>query len=46
MSSKESLDEIQASWDEFDRSADGELFQHYKGGRYEVVATRFKPIEE
>jgi hypothetical protein len=37
----ESIDQIQAGWDEFERPADGEQYRHYKGGEYEIVATGF-----
>ncbi len=41
MGKSKSLDEIKAGWDEFDRPKDGQIFQHYKGGEYEIVATGF-----
>lgn len=41
MGKSKSLDEIKAGWNEFDRPTDGQIFQHYKGGEYEIVATGF-----
>lgn len=41
MTKQKSLDEIEAGWGEFVRPKDGQIFQHYKGGRYEIVATGF-----
>lgn len=35
------LKEILAGWDDLDRPQDGQKFQHYKGGLYEIVATGF-----
>lgn len=35
------LDEILDNWKKFTRPQDGQRFQHYKGGVYEVVATGF-----
>lgn len=34
-------DEINASWKGLDRPMAGKIFQHYKGGSYEIVATGF-----
>lgn len=41
MSKQKPLNEILASWDDFTRPRDGQVFQHYKGGLYEIVATGF-----
>lgn len=41
MSKQKSIDEIQAGWDDFVRPKNGQHFQHYKGGEYEIVATGF-----
>jgi len=41
MSKQKPLKEILASWNDFERPANGQIFEHYKGGRYEIVATGF-----
>ncbi|MFI5270566.1 MAG: DUF1653 domain-containing protein [Candidatus Saccharimonadales bacterium] len=41
MSNKKPLDEIIAGWEGQIRPKDGQIFQHYKGGKYEIVATGF-----
>lgn len=41
MSKKKSLDEIEVGWDSFERPNNGQVFKHYKGGKYEIVATGF-----
>jgi hypothetical protein len=41
MSKMKPIEEIEAGWNDFERPADGALFEHYKGGRYEIVATGF-----
>lgn len=41
MTKQKSLEDILSSWDDFQRPHDGQLFQHYKGGVYEIVATGF-----
>jgi hypothetical protein len=41
MSKQKSIDEIKAGWNDFERPKDGQVFQHYKGGKYEIVATGF-----
>jgi hypothetical protein len=41
MGKSKPIDEILRSWDLFDRPQDGQLFRHYKGGMYEIVATGF-----
>ena len=41
MGKSKSLEEIKAGWNKFDRPNDGQIFQHYKGGEYEIVATGF-----
>lgn len=41
MSKQKSIDKIKAGWNDFDRPENGQIFQHYKGGKYEIVATGF-----
>jgi hypothetical protein len=41
MTKQKSVDEIEAGWDDFNRPKHGQIFQHYKGGMYEIVATGF-----
>jgi hypothetical protein len=41
MSKQKSIDEIKAGWAGLDRPKDGQFFQHYKGGKYEIVVTGF-----
>jgi hypothetical protein len=41
MSKLKSLDEIKAGWDKLDRPKDGQIFEHYKGDKYEILATGF-----
>ncbi|HUC89266.1 MAG TPA: DUF1653 domain-containing protein [Patescibacteria group bacterium] len=41
MSKQKSIDEILAGWDDIKRPKDGQTFQHYKGGKYKIVATGF-----
>lgn len=41
MSKVKSLDEIKAGWDVFERPKDGQIYKHYKGGKYEIIATGF-----
>ncbi len=41
MSKQKTLDEIKAEWNDFVRPKDGQIFRHYKGGKYEIVATGF-----
>ena len=41
MSKQKTIEEIQKGWDAFTRPKDGQIFQHYKGGSYEIVATGF-----
>jgi hypothetical protein len=41
MTKQKSLEEIKAGWRNFARPKDGQLFQHYKGGKYEILATGF-----
>lgn len=36
-----STEEIQAGWTGYVRPQDGQVYQHYKGGKYEIVATGF-----
>ena len=41
MTNQKSLDEIEAGWDGLIRPKNGQIFQHYKGGKYEIVATGY-----
>jgi hypothetical protein len=41
MSKQKPLEEIKAGWNDLVRPKTGQLFQHYKGGKYEIVATGF-----
>ncbi len=41
MTKQKSIDEIEAGWQGLDRPRDGQLYQHYKGGKYEIVSTGF-----
>lgn len=41
MSKQKSIEEILAGWQDFDRPIDSDMYQHYKGGYYEIVATGF-----
>jgi hypothetical protein len=41
MTKQKSIDEIEAGWNGLDRPKSGQVFQHYKGGKYEIVATGF-----
>jgi hypothetical protein len=41
MTKKKSIDEILSGWDDFSRPQPGQIFQHYKGGKYNIVATGF-----
>ena len=41
MSKLKSVEEIMAGWDKLDRPKDGQIFEHYKGGRYEIVGTGY-----
>jgi hypothetical protein len=41
MSKQKSIDEIKAGWSNFERPEDGQIFQHYKGGKYEIISTGF-----
>lgn len=41
MSKQKNIDEIQAGWNDFKRPENGQIFQHYKGGEYEIVTTGF-----
>ncbi|HUA13465.1 MAG TPA: DUF1653 domain-containing protein [Candidatus Sulfotelmatobacter sp.] len=36
-----SIADIESQWDQLYRPKDCEKFQHYKGGKYEIVATGF-----
>lgn len=38
---KKSTQELQDIWNKFDRPREGTVFQHYKGGLYEIVSTGF-----
>lgn len=41
MSKQKPLKQILAGWDDFERPKDGDIYEHYKGGKYEVIATGF-----
>lgn len=41
MSKQKSVEEIVAGWNDFARPQDGQIYQHYKGGTYEIVSTGF-----
>jgi hypothetical protein len=41
MSKLKSVKEIKAGWDKLERPKDGQVFEHYKGGRYVIVGTGF-----
>lgn len=41
MSKLKPIGEILAGWNAFDRPGDGVQYQHYRGGRYEIIATGF-----
>lgn len=41
MSKQKAIEEILAGWDDLERPRDGQIFQHYKGGKYVIVATGF-----
>lgn len=41
MSKLKSIAAIQAGWNGLERPESGHIFEHYKGGRYEIVATGF-----
>lgn len=41
MSKSKPIEEMLDSWKDFTRPVDGQRFQHYKGGLYEIVATGF-----
>jgi len=41
MSKQKTIDEIKAGWGGLVRPKDGQIFRHYKGGTYEIVATGF-----
>jgi len=41
MTKQRPIEEILALWDDFERPAIGDRFEHYKGGQYEIVETGF-----
>ena len=41
MTKHKSIDEIKAGWSDLYRPQDGQIYRHYKGGEYEIVATGF-----
>ncbi len=41
MSKVKPIEEILSQWDGLERPADGDTYQHYKGGLYAIVATGF-----
>jgi hypothetical protein len=41
MSKQKPLEEILAGWNGLERPQDGDLYRHYRGGQYKIVATGF-----
>jgi hypothetical protein len=41
MSKQKSIDEIKAGWNGLTIPKEGQIFRHYKGGKYVIVATGF-----
>jgi hypothetical protein len=41
MTKQKAVSEIIKSWEYFERPQDGDIYKHYKGGQYEIVATGF-----
>ncbi len=41
MTKQKSIDEITAAWNDFNRPKTGQIFRHYKGDLYKIVATGF-----
>lgn len=41
MTNQKPIGEIVDQWNDFRRPRDGQMYQHYKGGKYEIVATGF-----
>ena len=41
MSKLKSVNEIMSGWNGLNRPKDGQIFEHYKSGKYEIVATGF-----
>lgn len=41
MSKQKPLEQILAEWSRLERPQDGDIYKHYKGGKYEIVATGF-----
>ncbi len=41
MTKQKTISEIKAGWKGLMRPETGQVFQHYKGGKYEIVATGF-----
>lgn len=41
MVKRKSPEEIKTGWNGLNRPATGQIFQHYKGGKYEIMATGF-----
>lgn len=41
MSKHKPLEEILAGWNGYERPTDGDIYEHYKKHRYEIVATGF-----
>ncbi len=41
MTKHKPLEDILVGWHGLERPKDGDQYQHYKGGRYEIVATGF-----
>lgn len=41
MSKQKPIEEILAGWYGLERPKTGDIYKHYKGGRYQIVATGF-----
>lgn len=41
MTKQKPIEEILSGWDNLKRPSVGQIYQHYKGGKYEIVATGF-----
>lgn len=46
MSKLRSTKEILQQWEGLERPEDGSIYRHYKGGRYEIIATGFMEDSE
>jgi hypothetical protein len=41
MTKQKPIEQIEAGWSLVERPRNGQVFEHYKGGRYEIVATGY-----